>query len=829
MAYQYDEGHTLEVKVPTSVTTAEIQYWIRGMDKAEAYTPGEITAEEDGTYTITGNIPNSFFEHSGDLRVYVVVTDDSASVVTYEGYVHIVDRQMPEDYVDDDPENEATRVLIEAQEAAATATAAAETCEEVAESIPEDYSALSQDVTDLKADLKYSGAYNYLSEFTPTVVNTGVTYTPVDGEGIAVAGTPSESLAVYYNWCSSINAFPAAMTPGRKYYVEYSATNVDINFWIYKNGSYYTGQTSKESFTITIPNDATGLVIRLRVQPGITANETVYPRVTSIPTNTMLESADQNLQNEIDDINNDINDINNEIEEIRDENYKYNFYDAFALGNGTTGNKNGVDYTKNADGTWTIDGTASGVSFLNVIESITSVPKYIVPGRKYRVSFNGGTVPLRLYVFENDSTSFSYYLTFTSDTVFVMPSMTGLILRFNVAQGETVDNETVHYTLIPETVTSIDNHYTYNTTVEQTVQQYSNTYNLNVSPTITTDTNGWLAAVDTETSNETGKTDMTAAIMAMLNNTGYCHLGEGIFYVSGNIDMPVGSMIEGCGRKTIIRLLSSVSSGYAIKMQNRNTICNIRISGAYSTIARDTQGTRNGILFAANYDGQEGETAFDTECCMIDNVWIDNFNDSGIKCHNSSISVHRGIYATNIYIQTCWAGINIDYRSEFHKFTNVCVYACKYGCINNGGNNVFTACTFHASLIGFYIDGTQPNSAHGTLNGCTFCHIGSNAGSAITMENITHGYVVSNCQIWYCSIDITNCSGISFVGCEFGRGTTNNRGAKINISGGNLVMFDGCMFMDDVNYPPEITITNNTKVKFDACYGSASGNAITAA
>lgn len=153
VAYQYDEGHMLEVRIPTSVTTAEIQYWIRGMDKAEAYTPGEITAEDDGTYTIEGNIPNSFFEHSGDLRVYVVVTDDSASVVTYEGYIHIVDRQMPEDYVDDDPENEATRVLIEAQEAAATATAAAETCEEVAESIPEDYSALSQDVTDLKADL----------------------------------------------------------------------------------------------------------------------------------------------------------------------------------------------------------------------------------------------------------------------------------------------------------------------------------------------------------------------------------------------------------------------------------------------------------------------------------------------------------------------------------------------------------------------------------------------------------------------------------------------------------------------------------------------------
>lgn len=296
VAYQYDEGHTLEVKVPTSVTTAEIQYWIRGMDKAEAYTPGEITAEEDGTYTITGNIPNSFFEHSGDLRVYVVVTDDSASVVTYEGYVHIVDRQMPEDYVDDDPENEATRVLIEAQEAAATATAAAETCEEVAESIPEDYSALSQDVTDLKADLndlRALNAYNVLVDCTNAVIGSDITWTPVADGGVNVVGTSAGNN--FYNYYVNTNELPSFLNNGETYLLDYTASVVELNVWFYKNGTYQGGTNFKSSGTFTVPLDATGAVIRLRVKSGETANETVYPIITHAMSNDDLTEAVNNL------------------------------------------------------------------------------------------------------------------------------------------------------------------------------------------------------------------------------------------------------------------------------------------------------------------------------------------------------------------------------------------------------------------------------------------------------------------------------------------------------------------------------------------------------
>ena len=153
-AYQYDEGHVLEAVLPSVVTTVELHYWIRGMEEAEAYTPTSITPNDDNSCTILGNIPNKYFETNGELRIYIVVNDASASITTYEGKLNICQRSKPDDYVDDDPENEATRVLTEARAAAETAAAAAETAQDVADSIPADYSQMSEDVSQLKEDNK---------------------------------------------------------------------------------------------------------------------------------------------------------------------------------------------------------------------------------------------------------------------------------------------------------------------------------------------------------------------------------------------------------------------------------------------------------------------------------------------------------------------------------------------------------------------------------------------------------------------------------------------------------------------------------------------------
>jgi len=151
-AYQYDEGHVLEAVLPEAITACEIHYWIRGMEEADAYTPTSITPNSDGSCTVLGNIPNKYFETNGELRIYIVVTDGTASITTYEGKLHICQRSMPDGYVDDDPNNEATRILTEAREAAATATAAAQTAQGVADSIPADYSQMSADISTLKED-----------------------------------------------------------------------------------------------------------------------------------------------------------------------------------------------------------------------------------------------------------------------------------------------------------------------------------------------------------------------------------------------------------------------------------------------------------------------------------------------------------------------------------------------------------------------------------------------------------------------------------------------------------------------------------------------------
>lgn len=449
---------------------------------------------------------------------------------------------------------------------------------------------------------------------------------------------------------------------------------------------------------------------------------------------------------------------------------------------------NGITYTWDDDGTCTISGTASNNSFNKLCGDTDVLTKGFLPGNKYHVDFHGGNIPVRLYLYNPSS----YYETHSESFDFTVPNnATGVFLRFQIATGTAITTPvTVKYTV-----------------------------------TLANDNHGWLRAVDTESSEDSGKTDMKNEIMSKLTNYGYCHLGEGIFYVSGSIDMPEGSTLEGCGKKTTIRLLSSVGTGHVVQMQSYCTLQNVEISGAYSSSTPSTEGTRDGIWFMANYSDPNDVNEYTTNHCMISNVWINNFSGSGLYCHNTSINYAKGIFAQNAFISYCYKGINIDYYSEYNKFTNMCIAKCHIACVNNGGNNVFTACTFHATDTGFFIDGTQPNSAHGTLNGCTFCHIGSNTGKAVDISNATDGFVISACQFWYNSINVSGSDGIVFSGCEFGRGTTGN-GMNINISGGNLALFTGCVFHNDVEKPPVFSITNNAKARFIGCYGGVSGNEI---
>jgi len=462
-----------------------------------------------------------------------------------------------------------------------------------------------------------------------------------------------------------------------------------------------------------------------------------------------------------------------------------NCFDLAPKFTGTSGTNHSVTFTKNADGTWNIVGTADATASRNLGYWVSSnpptYPPEVIPGRKYFLR-KTTTAAIQFYFYSNGNTISSLTVDNDSEVVFP-PGMDGLMIRFRIAQGVTIaeNGVSVHLYAAP----AFDNNSVLNPT------------------------------------NDT--TDRAPEINEILETYGVCKLAPGNFYIS-NIVMRAGTSLIGCGNVSKLKMLPN-AVGSAIKISQFNSISDLTLSGSDVDIDVDPLGNRVGIEFSADYDGSAGLNT-QSENCFISNVRIDNFDRAGLLCHNTSINYAKGLYVNNLYIRSCHIGLNIDYYSEFNKFVNMNIAWCNYACVNNGGNNNFDNCTFHATNTGFYIDGTQPNSGHGAMSNCTFCHIGSNTGRALMISKCTNGYIFSNCQFWYNSIVSSLSRGIVFTGCEFGRGAT-GQGMNISVVGGEVNLFNGCIFHNDVTYPPVFQITAGALARFANCYGDESGNLIT--
>lgn len=352
----------------------------------------------------------------------------------------------------------------------------------------------------------------------------------------------------------------------------------------------------------------------------------------------------------------------------------------------------------------------------------------------------------------------------------------------------------------------------YSNTYEHTylTQQYS----VSAEPVISENKEYFLASTGNET-------DVSVSIAALLGSTGVCRLGPGDFYISG-ITLPEGGILRGCGAKTRLILLDSVSEGHAVKLGNYCTVKDLTILGSTASIGlSETVGTRHGIVFEGNADAEDGVTKVLPRTGIVENVRIDNFAGGGITCYNTGYSHVNSLTVSDCIITGCRAGINIAYWSEYHRFTNVLCSGCYYGCINNGGNNMFSNCTFTGNKLGFLMDnatGNQRNTAHGSVVCCTFNHTDGNEGTGIKIVNTANGYIFSGCQVFYSKIELKDAQGIVFDGFNFGR----NEG--ISVEGGGLVLFSSCAF----GTAPVVTVTENSHVKFTNCYTRA-GTEITGA
>ena len=305
-------------------------------------------------------------------------------------------------------------------------------------------------------------------------------------------------------------------------------------------------------------------------------------------------------------------------------------------------------------------------------------------------------------------------------------------------------------------------------------------------------------------------TDVSTEIEKRLHNFGVCILGVGIYCVSG-IKMPDGSSLFGMGNATKIILAQNIESGYAIKLGSFCTVKNLSVMGANEPTEHPTNvEKRHGILFEGNASVTKNY-ANQPRNSIIESCFISSFNGGGITCLDTGYSVASSITASNCHILKCGACINIPYFSEYHEFTNILCSDSLYGCINNGGNNVFINCGFNSNVTAFLIDnshGRSNNQAHGSAIGCTFNHSDGNKGVGIAVLGAKWGYVFSGCQIFYSKIILENSTNIVFNAINAGKAI------DIKIKGGNMTAFSNCVFLER----PNISVEDNDRVKFTNCF-----------
>lgn len=304
-------------------------------------------------------------------------------------------------------------------------------------------------------------------------------------------------------------------------------------------------------------------------------------------------------------------------------------------------------------------------------------------------------------------------------------------------------------------------------------------------------------------------TDRTSAIEQLLQQYGVCILESGDYYVRG-IQMPENSTLMGMGNATRM-VLSEDAAGAAIRMNSFCTVKNLAVTGAEDPFnIPETVGNRHGISFEGTANPQDWSGQ--PRNVVITGCFLSNFTGGGILLEKTGYNDTCSAVISDCHIFQCGAGIYIPYFSEYHKITNVLCHHCLYGCINNGGNNMFVNCGFTSNVTGFLMDnshGRSKNNSHGSVVGCTFNHSGKNEGIGIQLLNVKNGFVFTGCQMFYSKIVVEDSPGIVIDSFNFGRGM------DISVKGEAFVSFSNSVF---ASQPESVKVTDGAKVNFSNCH-----------
>ncbi len=678
----------------------------------------------DGAAVVTLN--NDCYALSGPFTL----TIDVAGVTVYACRSRVRRRSSSTAY---DPSGEISVATLSALIAEMrTATAAANTAATAANTAAANIQGDLGDIKNSYAEYNSTDALAFLDGVNRT--HNDITFQWNADGSCTVSGTATA--AAFSNKYNNTAAMPAYFKPGSIVYFKADNTQSDkiyLEVFFYKNGSYLSGVNVRTDTAVTIPSDAQGMVIRLHVDSGTTANTTVKYAALTTASNAELYAV-----------------LN---EQVIGKRLFYSSSETLPSGD--------------------LNDVLNGAHVLIDSNTYQNSPENSHIG--YLFSYHINNIYLQIFY------------GFNTPSVWKRRCLHGTWSEWIKIGGET---------------SNINNEYTFN--------NYENSYSVTATPSITTDTNAYLAPSG-------DNTDRTADIITMLSTQGVCRLGKGNYYVT-DLVMPNYTSIIGVGSGTKI-IRTGADDGFAIKMGSRCCVKDCWIMGNATDITiSETLGNRHGILWQGTYTADQNAPLRG----MISNVHISSFSGGGITCYDTGYGVNTCLMVDEAYITNCGAGINISYKSEFNKFTNVHSYSNWYGCINNGGNNVFTACDFSGNKVGFLMDnanGQSPNNSHGSAIGCVFNHTNSNSGIGIKVLGCENGYVFTGCQVFYSQIYLENSSGVTISDCNFG---ANN--CSITVKGGGATLFSNNMHQA----APTITVTGNSNVHFTNCYVRSTGAAVSA-
>ena len=169
--------------------------------------------------------------------------------------------------------------------------------------------AIREQFTDLNDELIKYNSRNLIPARRTAETTNGVTFTPTNYDEYIVNGTASAN--ALYKIYDNATQLPRGFVPGQPLTVKYMHDGQSGLVWLQMfkytssglvSSSFYAASAGGSETEVTIPADAVGLLIRLRVTSGTTVNNLkVYPVINNAPSNQDLDTMLTTLKSDLGD------------------------------------------------------------------------------------------------------------------------------------------------------------------------------------------------------------------------------------------------------------------------------------------------------------------------------------------------------------------------------------------------------------------------------------------------------------------------------------------------------------------------------------------------